>query len=120
MPNRLTAIIHREDDGYVALCPEIDVVSQGDTVEQARDNLRDAVEMFLECASPAEVQEWLGEEVFFTPIEVSVGSDACVIASPAATDKYRLLQYLRCQVVSRYRRWQTVRDADLECPAPHV
>ena len=73
MSKRLTAIIHREDEGFVALCPELDVASQGDTVESARDNLREAVELFLECASDTEVQERLGEEVFVTQFEVTVG-----------------------------------------------
>lgn len=73
MSKRLTAIIHREEHMYVALCPELDVVSQGDTVELARDNLREAVELFLECASDAEVQERLGGEVFVTQFEVTVG-----------------------------------------------
>ena len=35
-----TAIIEREDEAYVALCPELDIASQGDTVEQAKTNLR--------------------------------------------------------------------------------
>jgi predicted RNase H-like HicB family nuclease len=50
-----TAIIEREGDGYVALCPELDIASQGDTVEQARINLREAVELFFETAYPEEV-----------------------------------------------------------------
>lgn len=70
MSKRLTAIIHREGDGFVALCPELDIASQGDTIETARDNLREALELFFECASPAEIQERLGEEVFVTQIEV--------------------------------------------------
>lgn len=73
MSKRLTAIIHREDEGFVALCPELDVASQGDSVESARDNLREAVELFLECGSDAEVQERVGEEVFVTQFEVTVG-----------------------------------------------
>jgi predicted RNase H-like HicB family nuclease len=56
MNKRLTAVIHREGEGFVALCPELDVASQGDTIEAARDNLREALELFFECASPAEVQ----------------------------------------------------------------
>jgi predicted RNase H-like HicB family nuclease len=68
-----TAAIHREGDGYVALCPELDVASQGDTVEQARDNLREAVELFLETASPKEVAERLHGEVYVTPLEVKIG-----------------------------------------------
>jgi predicted RNase H-like HicB family nuclease len=73
MSKRLTAIIHREVDGFVALCPELDVVSQGDTVESARDNLREAVELFLECAPPTEVQQRLGDDMFVTQFEVTVG-----------------------------------------------
>ena len=55
----LTAIIEREDDGYVALCPELDIASQGDTVNEARDNLKEALELFFEAASPAEIQQRL-------------------------------------------------------------
>lgn len=73
MNKHLTAIIQREGDGYVALCPELDIASQGDSIEAARDNLREAVELFFECASPAEVQQRLGGEVFVTNFEVSVG-----------------------------------------------
>lgn len=73
MNKRLTAIIQREDDGYVALCPELDIASQGDTIEAARDNLREALELFFECASPAEIRQRLGEEVFVTHVEVGVG-----------------------------------------------
>ena len=45
MSRQLTAIIQREDDGFVALCPELDIASQGDTIESARDNLREALEL---------------------------------------------------------------------------
>lgn len=73
MSKRLTAIIQREDDGYVALCPELDIASQGPTIESARENLREAVELFYECASPDEVASRLGGEVFVTHLEVTVG-----------------------------------------------
>jgi len=56
---KLTAIIEREGDGYVSLCPELDIASQGDRVEQARDNLREALELFFETASPEEVKHRL-------------------------------------------------------------
>ena len=62
----LTAIIEREGADYVALCPELDIASQGETVEQARDNLAEAVELFLECADESEVQSRLKDEVFVT------------------------------------------------------
>ena len=52
-----TAIIEKEENMYVALCPELNIASQGKTVEQARDNLREAIQLFLETASQAEVME---------------------------------------------------------------
>jgi len=51
----MTAIIEREDDGYVALCPELDIASQGDSIEEARANLVEALTLFFETASPREV-----------------------------------------------------------------
>ena len=57
MKQTLTAIIEREGNGYVALCPELDIASQGDTIEQARNNLREALELFFEAASPEEVKQ---------------------------------------------------------------
>ena len=49
-------MIYRESDGYVALCPEIDVASQGDSVEEASTNLQEAVELFIESADPSEIE----------------------------------------------------------------
>jgi len=69
----LTAIIEREDDTYVALCPEIDIASQGDTIEAARANLVEALELFFESADPTEVTRRLRTEVFVTQVEVMVG-----------------------------------------------
>jgi predicted RNase H-like HicB family nuclease len=73
MKRQLTAIIEREGDGYVALCPELDIASQGDTVQEARENLREALELFFESASVEEIQSRLREEVYVTQVEVAVG-----------------------------------------------
>ena len=54
---QFTAIIEREDGQYVALCPELDIASQGKTVEEARTNLKEALELFFESASPQEIRE---------------------------------------------------------------
>jgi predicted RNase H-like HicB family nuclease len=67
----LTAILEREDDGYVALCPELDVASQGDDVSDALNNLREAVELFLECATPEEVERRHHPEIFVTRFEAA-------------------------------------------------
>ena len=69
----LTAIIEREADGYVALCPEVDIASQGDTVAEARLNLQEALELFFETASEGEIENRLHAEVYVTQLEVSVG-----------------------------------------------
>jgi predicted RNase H-like HicB family nuclease len=73
MTKQLTAIIEREGDGYVALCPELDLASQGGTIEEARDNLREALELFFESASPEEIKHRLHEEVYVTRLEIAVG-----------------------------------------------
>lgn len=71
--HQFTAVIEREDDGYVALCPQLDIASQGDSVEEARANLTEAVTLFLETASKKEIRQRLGGEVYVTQFEVSVG-----------------------------------------------
>ena len=73
MIHKLTAIIEREGDGFVSLCPEVDIASQGNTIEQARDNLKEALELFFETASPEEIKQRLHGEIYLTQIEVSVG-----------------------------------------------
>ena len=70
---QLTAIIEREGDGYLGLCPELDIASQGDTIEAARDNLQEAVELFFETADPSEIERRRHSEVFVTRLEVEVG-----------------------------------------------
>jgi len=59
MHKMLTAIIEREDHGDVSLCPELDIASQGDSIAETRDNLREALELFFKIASPREVQQRL-------------------------------------------------------------
>jgi predicted RNase H-like HicB family nuclease len=73
MKTTFTAIIELEDDMYVALCPELDIASQGATVEQAKENLTEAVELFLETADDSEIQNRTHSEAYITRFEVSVG-----------------------------------------------
>jgi len=63
MGQKLTAIIEKKGNGYVALCPELDIASQGDTVEQARDNLKEVLELFYETASKDEIESRLLDEI---------------------------------------------------------
>ncbi len=73
MQKQLTAIIEREGDGYVSLCPELDIASQGGTIEEARDNLQEALELFFESASPDEIKQRVHEEVYVTRVPVAIG-----------------------------------------------
>jgi len=69
---QFTAIIEREGNGYVSLCPELDIASQGNSVEEARNNLAEALELFFEHASESEIREKLHNEIFITRLEVAV------------------------------------------------
>jgi predicted RNase H-like HicB family nuclease len=70
----LTAIVEEEDGGFAALCPELDVASQGGSVEEATDNLREAVELLLATADPSEITSRLKARVFVTHFEAHVGA----------------------------------------------
>lgn len=70
---QFTAIIEKEGDLYVSLCPELDIASQGVTVEEAKVNLTEALELFLETASKSEIEERLHTELYITRLEVAVG-----------------------------------------------
>lgn len=73
MKYQLTGVIERENGSYVSLCPELDIASQGSTIEEARANLIEAIELFLETASPQEIAGRFHNEVYVTRLEVAVG-----------------------------------------------
>lgn len=73
MTRNFTGVIEREGELYVSLCPELDVASQGVTVEEAIANLKEAVELFLECADQEEIRKRLHTEVFVTRFEAAFG-----------------------------------------------
>ena len=71
--NTYTAVIEKDGDTYVALCPELDIASQGASIEEAKANLKEAVELFLETADSSEVQRRFHGEIFVTRFEASNG-----------------------------------------------
>jgi len=73
MKKQLTAIIEREANGYVSFCPEYDIASQGSTVEKARNNLHEALELFFETASPQEINSRFHGEIYITRMDVAFG-----------------------------------------------
>ena len=70
---QVTAIIEREGDLFSALCLELDIASQGESVEEARSNLVEALQLFFEAASAEEIEERLASEVYVTRLELAVG-----------------------------------------------
>lgn len=69
----MTATIEREGEGFVALCPELDIASQGACIEEARANLIEALTLFFEVAEEPEILRRLHHEVFVTQVEIPVG-----------------------------------------------
>jgi predicted RNase H-like HicB family nuclease len=72
MNYKLTAVITKEEDIFVAFCPELDIASQGYTIEEAKKNLKEAISLFFEHASLEEIRERLKEDIYITPVEVAV------------------------------------------------
>ena len=68
----LTAVVWKEEGGYVSKCPELGVASCGDTVQEARSNLKEAVELFLENAKDMglmdDIKESLSSEDKYTAL----------------------------------------------------
>ena len=73
MNRRLTVIVERERTGYFALCPEVDVASQGESVAEARTNLQEALTLYFEAASIEEIELRPEREVYVTHVEITVG-----------------------------------------------
>ena len=71
--NTLTAVIQREGEEYVSFCPELDIASQGENVQEATKNLREAVELFLESASASEIKTRMRTEIYITKMQVAFG-----------------------------------------------
>jgi len=68
MAKEFTAIVHQEDNTYVALCPEVDIASQGDTIEEAKSNLKEAIELFMEHAPDEEKKRRIHSDILVTTI----------------------------------------------------
>ena len=72
MSKKLTAVIRKEEKWYVAHCLELGVVSQGRTIEKAKANLKEAVELYIESFGAKDIPETNGE-IILSPLEVATG-----------------------------------------------
>ena len=71
MQKQLTAIIEREEKGYVSFCPEVDIASQGNTIEEARENLREALELVLDVRRELAEEQQAGRPVIRENIQLA-------------------------------------------------
>ena len=68
----LTSVIEKGEDGWlVATCPELGIVSQGETAEHAEAMIKEAVELWLECAEESEISARLNRRVSVKPLQLS-------------------------------------------------
>lgn len=86
MTKTLTALFTRDGNGFTALCPEVDVASQGDTVEEAKKNLTEAVQLFFECADASEIDQRLSGESFISSLEVQLAWPAGFVRAGSMPD----------------------------------
>lgn len=68
----LTAVIEKEDNIYISLCPELDIASQGETHDEAKSNLIEALELFYETASETEISKRLHNELQISRVTVNI------------------------------------------------
>ncbi len=68
----LTAVIEKEDNMYISLCPELDIASQGETPDDAKSNLIEALELFYETASENEISRRLHNELQISRVTVNI------------------------------------------------
>jgi len=72
MVKKFTAIIERKENGYIAVCPELNVTSNGETAVDARKNLQEVLESFYTTASLEEINNRFHNEVYVTQVEIAI------------------------------------------------
>lgn len=74
MNRKVSVVIEKDDFGYYAFCPELPGChSQGDSFEEAMENIREALQLYLETLPQGEAEQYLSREIYSTTLEVSVG-----------------------------------------------
>ena len=73
MSYKISIVIEKDEHGYYAYSPELEGChSQGDTLDEALSNIKEAIELYLETMSPEEKTAYLSKEIFTTAVEVQV------------------------------------------------
>ena len=73
MPRKVSIVIERDIHGFYAYCPELPGChTQGRTLDEAVERIKEATELYLETLSPEERDAYLSKEILTTSIEVHV------------------------------------------------
>ncbi len=71
---KVSVIIEKDEYGYYAYCPELEgCQTQGDSLEEVLNNIKEAIELYLETLSKDEIKTFLSKEILTTSLEVRVG-----------------------------------------------
>ena len=74
MPNKVSVVIEKDENGYYAYCPQLEgCQTQGDSLEEVLSNIKEAIELYLETLSEDEAKKLLSKEILTTSLEVKVG-----------------------------------------------
>jgi len=74
MTYKVNVVIEKDENGYYAYCPELDgCQTQGDTMEDALVNIKEAIDLYLETLSEDEIRTFLSKDILTTSLEVKVG-----------------------------------------------
>jgi len=73
MPYKVSVVVEKDEHGFFAYCPELEGChSQGGSLEEVLDNVKEAIELYLETLPAEERTERLSQEILTTSIEVKV------------------------------------------------
>ena len=71
---KVSAVIEKDENGYYVYCPELPgCQSQGDTLDECLENIKEAIDLYIETLTEEELKELTSKEILTTSLEVSVG-----------------------------------------------
>jgi predicted RNase H-like HicB family nuclease len=74
MSYKVNVIVEKDEHGYYAYCPELEgCLTQGDSLEETLENMKEAIELYLETLSEDEIKDFLSKEILTTSLQVQVG-----------------------------------------------
>jgi len=74
MSYKVNVIVEKDEHGYYAYCPQLEgCQTQGDSFEETLENIKEAIELYLDTLSEDEIKDFLSKEILTTSLQVQVG-----------------------------------------------